>query len=78
MPICVACSGDTLEISCRLDVHRKTVLDRLDDIQAETGMDFSDAEQMLLVRIGLRILKMEEAIDAAQRYFPSRTKEPGP
>lgn len=61
----IACSGNALETSRRLDVHPKTVLYRLDKIRSEAGIDLGDAEEMLMVQIGLKILKMEGAPEAA-------------
>lgn len=61
----IACSGNALETSRRLDVHPKTVLYRLDKIRSEAGIDLDDAEEMLMVQIGLKILKMEDAAEAA-------------
>lgn len=61
----IACSGNALETSRRLDVHPKTVLYRLDKIRSEAGIDLGDAEEMLMVQIGLKILKMEGATEAA-------------
>lgn len=60
----IACSGNALETSRRLDVHPKTVLYRLDKIRSEAGIDLDDAEAMLMVQIGLKILKMEDAAEA--------------
>ncbi|CAH1651373.1 putative CdaR family transcriptional regulator [Hyphomicrobiales bacterium] len=54
----IACSRNALETSRRLDVHPKTVLYRLDKIRAEAGIDLDDAEEMLMVQIGLKITKM--------------------
>lgn len=61
----ITCNGNALETSRRLDVHPKTVLYRLDKIRSEAGIDLDDAEEMLMVQIGLKILKMEDAADAA-------------
>lgn len=61
----IACSGNALETSRRLDVHPKTVLYRLDKIRSDAGIDLDDAEEMLMVQIGLKILKMEDAAEAA-------------
>lgn len=61
----IACSGNALETSRRLDVHPKTVLYRLNKIRAEAGIDLDDAEEMLMVQIGLKILKMEDVAEAA-------------
>ncbi len=61
----IACNGNALETSRRLEVHPKTVLYRLDKIRSEAGIDLDDAEEMLMVQIGLKILKMEAASEAA-------------
>ncbi|WP_306223105.1 PucR family transcriptional regulator [Bosea beijingensis] len=60
----IACNGNALETSRRLDVHPKTVLYRLDKIRSEAGIDLDDAEEMLMVQIGLKILKMEDVAAA--------------
>ncbi|WP_293795461.1 PucR family transcriptional regulator [uncultured Bosea sp.] len=61
----IACNGNALETSRRLEVHPKTVLYRLDKIRSDAGIDLGDAEEMLMVQIGLKILKMEGATEAA-------------
>jgi len=61
----IACNGNALETSRRLEVHPKTILYRLDKIRSEAGIDLDDAEEMLMVQIGLKILKMEGAMEAA-------------
>lgn len=61
----IACNRNALETSRRLNVHPKTVLYRLDKIRSGAGIDLDDAEEMLMVQIGLKILKMEDAAAAA-------------
>ncbi|QOT01240.1 PucR family transcriptional regulator ligand-binding domain-containing protein [Brevibacterium sp. JNUCC-42] len=41
-----------------LFVHYKTVMYRLERIKEITGMDFEDSEEMLGVRVGMKILKL--------------------
>lgn len=57
-------SGNALETSRRLKVHPKTVLYRLDKIRSEAGIDLGDAEAMLMVQVGLKIVKMLDAAKA--------------
>lgn len=58
-------NGNALETSRRLGVHPKTVLYRLDKIRTEAGIDLADAEEMLMVQVGLKIMKMRAAAKAA-------------
>lgn len=43
-----------------LFIHHKTVVYRMERIKEITGMDFEDAEEMLLVQIGLKITELLE------------------
>ncbi|WP_246096760.1 PucR family transcriptional regulator [Psychrobacillus soli] len=43
-----------------LFIHHKTVVYRIERIKEITGMDFDDAEEMLLVQIGLKITELLE------------------
>lgn len=58
-------NGNALETSRRLKVHPKTVLYRLDKLRSEAGIDLGDAEEMLMVQVGLKILKMRGTAKAA-------------
>lgn len=58
-------NSNALETSRRLKVHPKTVLYRLDKIRSEAGIDLGDAEAMLMVQVGLKIVKMLEATRAS-------------
>lgn len=51
-------NANALETSRRLDVHPKTVAYRLEKITELTGLNFSDADEMLMIHVGLKILKL--------------------
>ena len=75
----LACNRNALETARRLNVHPKTILYRLDRIRAGADIDLDDAEEMLMVQIGLKILKMEDATESARGYpRPSASRRDRP
>lgn len=51
-------AGNALETSRRLGVHPKTVTYRLAKIEEVAGIDFANVDEMLMIQVGLRIMKM--------------------
>lgn len=49
------CNQNVTQTAKHLFIHSKTVVYRLDRIKEITGMDFDDSEEMLSVRVGLKI-----------------------
>lgn len=54
------CNQNATQTAKHLFVHYKTVMYRLDRIKEITGMDFDDSEEMLSVRVGLKIYELIE------------------
>ncbi|WP_252504207.1 PucR family transcriptional regulator [Sporosarcina sp. Marseille-Q4943] len=52
------CNQNIAQAAKLLFVHYKTVVYRLDRIKEITGMDFNDSEEMLSVRVGLKIYEL--------------------
>ena len=52
------CNQNAAQTAKLLFVHYKTVVYRLDRIKEITGMDFDDSEEMLSVRVGLKIYEL--------------------
>ncbi|MGN7388723.1 PucR family transcriptional regulator [Sporosarcina sp. SAFN-015] len=52
------CNQNAAQTAKHLFVHYKTVVYRLDRIKEITGMNFDDAEEMLSVRVGLKIYEL--------------------
>jgi purine catabolism regulator len=52
------CNQNAAQTAKHLFVHYKTVVYRLDRIKEITGMDFDDSEEMLSVRVGLKIYEL--------------------
>lgn len=52
------CNQNAAQTAKLLFVHYKTVVYRLERIKEITGMDFDDAEEMLSVRVGLKIYEL--------------------
>ena len=49
------CNQNVAQTAKLLFIHYKTVVYRMDRIKEITGMDFNDSEEMLSVRVGLKI-----------------------
>ncbi len=49
------CNQNVTQTAKKLFIHSKTVVYRLERIKEITGMDFDDSEEMLSVRVGLKI-----------------------
>ena len=49
------CNQNVAQTAKLLFIHYKTVVYRLERIKEITGMDFNDSEEMLSVRVGLKI-----------------------
>ncbi|WP_432360980.1 PucR family transcriptional regulator [Sporosarcina sp. UB5] len=54
------CNQNISQAAKLLFVHYKTVVYRLERIKEITGMDFNDSEEMLSVRVGLKIYELTE------------------
>lgn len=54
------CNQNIAQAAKLLFVHYKTVVYRLERIKEITGMDFNDSEEMLSVRVGLKIYELIE------------------
>ncbi|MFC5603814.1 PucR family transcriptional regulator [Sporosarcina koreensis] len=54
------CNQNATQTAKNLFVHYKTVMYRLERIKEITGMDFDDSEEMLSVRVGLKIYELIE------------------
>ncbi|HEX5563491.1 MAG TPA: PucR family transcriptional regulator ligand-binding domain-containing protein [Sporosarcina sp.] len=54
------CNQNATQTAKHLFVHYKTVMYRLERIKEITGMDFDDSEEMLSVRVGLKIYELIE------------------
>lgn len=52
------CNQNAAQTAKHLFVHYKTVVYRLDRVKEITGMDFDDSEEMLSVRVGLKIYEL--------------------
>ncbi|WHT49321.1 PucR family transcriptional regulator ligand-binding domain-containing protein [Sporosarcina thermotolerans] len=55
LKIFLECNQNAAQTAKQLFVHYKTVVYRLERIKEITGMDFDDSEEMLSVRVGLKI-----------------------
>ncbi|WP_066289991.1 PucR family transcriptional regulator [Bacillus sp. FJAT-29937] len=58
LQVFLECQQNAAKASKVLYIHYKTVVYRLDRIKEITGMDFKDAEEMLSVQVGLKIVDL--------------------
>lgn len=67
LKVFLQCNQNATKTSQLLFIHHKTVVYRIERIKEITGMDFEDAEEMLLVQIGLKIMELLER-EKIQKY----------
>lgn len=60
LKVFLQCNQNATKASQLLFIHHKTAVYRIERIKEITGMDFDDAEEMLLVQIGLKIIELLE------------------
>ena len=60
LKVFLQCNQNATKASQQLFIHHKTAIYRIERIKEITGMDFEDAEEMLLVQIGLKIIELLE------------------
>lgn len=60
LKVFLQCNQNATKASQLLFIHHKTAIYRIERIKEITGMDFEDAEEMLLVQIGLKITELLE------------------
>lgn len=60
LKVFLQCNQNATKASQLLFIHHKTAVYRIERIKEITGMNFDDAEEMLLVQIGLKIIELLE------------------
>lgn len=60
LKVFLQCNQNATKASQQLFIHHKTAVYRIERIKEITGMNFDDAEEMLLVQIGLKITELLE------------------
>ena len=60
LKVFLQCNQNATKASQLLFIHHKTAVYRIERIKEITGMNFDDAEEMLLVQIGLKITELLE------------------
>ncbi|SOC42517.1 PucR family transcriptional regulator [Ureibacillus acetophenoni] len=60
LKVFLQCNQNATKASQLLFIHHKTAVYRIERIKEITGMNFEDAEEMLLVQIGLKIIELLE------------------
>lgn len=60
LKVFLQCNQNATKASQQLFIHYKTAVYRIERIKEITGMNFDDAEEMLLVQIGLKITELLE------------------
>ncbi len=60
LKVFLQCNQNATKASQLLFIHHKTAVYRIERIKEITGMNFDDAEEMLLVQIGLKITELIE------------------
>ncbi|WP_233549521.1 PucR family transcriptional regulator [Lysinibacillus yapensis] len=60
LKVFLQCNQNATKTSQQLFIHYKTAVYRIERIKEITGMNFDDAEEMLLVQIGLKIIELLE------------------